>query len=153
MYDTKRDILDALSGTPEVLGRVVAGLLAGGHATAASPDAWSAVEIVCHLRDAEERALERTRMMLGADNPRITPYDPAAWAIERQYASQDLEAALLAFRALRETHAGELVAIPFQDWHRGGEHEEYGHIDILGHALHIMSHDAVHLRQLARLVG
>jgi hypothetical protein len=72
MYDTKRDILDALSATPEVLGRVVAGL-AGGHTTAAPPDAWSAVEIVCHLRDAEERALERTRMMLGADNPTITP--------------------------------------------------------------------------------
>ena len=153
MYDTKRDILDALSGMPEVLGRVVADLMAGGHALAAPPGAWSAVEIVCHLRDAEERALERTRIMLVADTPKITPYDPAAWAIERQYASQELRAALLAFGALRETHTAELEAIPFQDWHRGGEHQEYGHIDILGHALHIMSHDAVHLRQLARLVG
>lgn len=49
-------------------------------------------------------------------------------------------------------HGGQ-DGLPFEDWQRGGEHTEYGHITILGQTLRSVSHDAVHLRQLADLAG
>jgi hypothetical protein len=151
MYDTKRDIVDALVSAPEVLTRLVGDLAARAEIPLRNPSGWTLLEIVCHLRDAEERALERTRLMRDTDGPKITSYDPALWAVERAYASQDLATAVSEFRSLREAHVSELEAISFEDWQRGGSHAEYGDIDIIGHAIHIMSHDANHLRQIAQL--
>ena len=151
MYDTKRDIVDALASTPETLTRLVGDLATTTELPSTNHSGWTLLEIVCHLRDAEERALERTRLMRDTDGPKITSYDPALWAVERDYTSQDLATAVSGFRSLREAHVSELEVISFEDWRRGGSHTEYGEIDILGHAIHIMSHDANHLRQIAHL--
>ena len=151
MYDTKRDTVDAMSGMPDVLRHMALNRSAESRTAPAPPGEWGLIEIVCHLRDAEERSIERTRLMRDRDNPEIAPYDPAKWAVERDYASQDLAAALTSFQSLRESHVSELESIPWTDWHRAGRHAEYGSIDILGHALHVASHDAIHLRQIASL--
>ncbi len=151
MYDTKSDIVDALAAMPSVLNHIA--LIPPGSTPSpkAKPGEWTLVQIVCHLRDAEERALERTRLMRDVDHPEILPYDPSLWAVERDYASQELAAALSTFRLLRESHVSDLEAIPWADWHREGTHAEYGTIDILGHAIHIVSHDSIHLRQIVQL--
>jgi hypothetical protein len=61
MYDLNHDLLEALKATPETL----TGLLAGVSETQArsakgGDENWSVVEVVCHLRDAEEISLQRT---------------------------------------------------------------------------------------------
>ena len=151
MYDTKRDTIDAMSGMPDVLRHLaLEPAPAQSRTPPAPPGEWGLIEIVCHLRDAEERAIERTRLMRDHDNP-VAPYDPAKWAVERDYALADLAAVLTSFQFFRDMHVSELEAIPWTDWHRGGRHAEYGPIDILGHALHVASHDAIHLRQIAHL--
>ena len=151
MYDTRGDIVDALAGMPEVLNHLALTLAGSAGSPIARPGEWALVQIVCHLRDAEERALERTRRMRDSDHPEISSYDPSAWAIERDYGSQDLAAALATFRTFRESHVSDLGAIPWPDWHRQGSHAEYGAIDILGHAIHVVSHDAIHLLQIVQL--
>jgi hypothetical protein len=62
MYDTAKDLLDAFRATPDILE----GLLEGcteeqARAARGGDEGWSIVEVMCHLRDAEERALERMR--------------------------------------------------------------------------------------------
>lgn len=82
---------------------------------------WAVKEIVCHLRDIEELAMLRHRMMLAMDEPKVpaaflpadrpgwgliedeaTLVDPDRWADERQYLRSDPALALAAFRRRRE---------------------------------------------------
>jgi len=72
------------------------------------PKNWAAKEVVCHLRDIEELAVLRYRMMLWTDEPKVpaaflpsdrqtwglledgaTLVDPDRWAEERQYLRND----------------------------------------------------------------
>ncbi len=111
---------------------------------------WSVVEVVCHLRDAEERGLERMRSIRDLPDPKIAGYDQARWAVERNYAATDLGDALSAFLKLRATHVMELAGLSPEQWERTGQHAELGTVTITSHTLHLVSHDAVHLAQIAR---
>src|SRR5215212_9767361 len=55
-------------------------------------DSWSAVEVVCHLRDAEERSLARTRMMRDEERPALIGYDEQELAALGRYHEQSLAA-------------------------------------------------------------
>jgi hypothetical protein len=152
MYHTEQDLIEALGATPDILAQLLSGLSAKpGGLPSAPRGEWSAVEIVCHLRDVEERAVERLRQMRDQKNPRIEGYDQAVWAIERNYQGDDVWKALEKFTALRSMHIDDLKKLPLEDWQRGGMHAEFGHITILGQTMHCASHDTVHLRQLAQL--
>jgi hypothetical protein len=151
MPDVSQDLLDALRAAPEVLE----GLLDGctqeqANAARGGDEGWSVVEVVCHLRDAEERALERMRLMRDEDNPVITAYNQEAWAKERNYAATDLREALAAFNRFRAQHIAELAQLSPQQWERSGQHEERGNMTISSHTLHMAAHDAIHAAQIAR---
>jgi hypothetical protein len=108
------------------------------------------IEIVCHLRDASERALERMRRMRDQNNPTLAGYDQEALAREQGYASANLAEALAAFNRFRRAQVAELAALSPEQWHRAGRHEEIGPVDILSHSIHIVAHDFVHTAQIAR---
>ena len=151
MYNVSQDLLDAIRATPEVLE----GLLAGctqeqARAARGGDEGWSVIEVICHLRDAEERAQERVRLMHHRENPLIAAYDQERWAEERNYAAADLWDALAAFIRFRQQHIAELAQLSPEQWERTGQHEEQGNITIRDHTLHIVSHDAVHAAQIAR---
>lgn len=151
MYDTAKDLLDTLQAAPTVLQGLLRGVTQEQAQTARGGDEnWSVVEVVCHLRDAEERALERMRAMRDADNPFLASYDQDAWAEERRYAEQELGNVLEGFASLRQQFTDDLSALSPEAWERTGQHEEQGQITISAHALHIASHDAVHAAQIAR---
>ena len=141
MYDTKRDTIDAMSGMPDVLRHLALDRSAQSRTPPAPPGEWGLIEIVCHLRDAEERAIERTRLMRDHDNPEIAPYDPAKWAVERDYASQDLAAVLTSFQFFRDMHVSELRAIHGPIGTEGGGTLIQTVDSFSGHALHVASHD------------
>ncbi len=151
MYDTPRDVADSMAATPDALE----GLLAGvdddlARAARGGDEGWSLVEVVCHLRDAEERAVERLVAMRDEEGPLIAGYDQEAWAIERDYARDDLREALAAFAAHRARHVAALRALPANAWPRTGHHAEAGTITIENHTIHFATHDVQHLGQIAR---
>ena len=151
MYDVRKDLLDALRAAPAVYEGVLHGYTAEqARAARGGDEGWSVVEVMCHLRDAEERALERTRAMRDADDPPLASYDQEAWARERNYAGADLSTALAAFVYLRTQHVDELAALPTAAWERTGRHEEQGQITISGHIQHMVSHDSINAAQIAR---
>lgn len=154
MYDVPSETLTILRSTPAILGRLLHDVTRETAATSRGGDEdWSILEVTCHLRDAEERALERMRAMRDADAPLIAGYDQEAWARERRYAQDDLASALDAFFAFRVRHVAELEALAPEAWGRPGTHEEYGAVTIATHALHMAAHDAVHLAQIASQLG
>src|SRR5688572_11552596 len=104
MHAIHRDLLDALEATPEVLAGLVDGLSQEqAQAAAGGDENWSVVEVICHLRDAEEINVGRIKAMRDEDSPLIVGYDQEALARERNYRETDLQVALAAFIVYRES--------------------------------------------------
>jgi hypothetical protein len=151
MYDLNRDLLDALNATPETLTGLLAGISEAQARQAKGGDEnWSVVEIICHLRDAEEISIQRTLAMRDQDNPLIIGYDQEALARERKYHEADLRSALAGFIVFRQRHLGVLAGLIPEQWGRSGRHNEFGDINIFAFAIHKVSHDAIHCAQIAR---
>ena len=154
MYDTPKDLLDALRAAPTVLEALLRDCTQEQAQRAKGGDeGWSVVEVICHLRDAEERALERMRAMRDQADPFLPGYDQERWVQERNYAAAQLRVALAALTRFRSQHVADLAALAPDGWERTGQHSELGRITIANHTLHIVSHDLVHAAQLARQLG
>ena len=63
--------LARLRSTPEELASLLAGRDRPALTRRPDPGSWSAAEIVCHLRDAEELFLVRFQTILAVDDPQI----------------------------------------------------------------------------------
>ena len=151
MYDTARETIEALSATPDVLDRLLRGVTqAQAQAARGGDEGWSVVEVICHMRDAEQIAFGRMRTLRDADAPLIDGFDQAALAREHDYAAAELRAALAAFAELRAAHLAALRELAPAQWERLGQHRAHGSVSILNHALHTTWHDAIHLAQIAR---
>jgi hypothetical protein len=151
MYDLHHDLLDALKATPETLTGLLAGISQAQAGSAKGGDEdWSVVEVVCHLRDAEEFTIQRMQAMRDQSDPLIQGYDQEALARERNYRDANLRTALADFIAFRARYVAALTALEPAGWERVGHHNEIGEITIFTHAIHHASHDAIHCAQIAR---
>jgi len=106
-------------------------------------------EVVAHLRDCEEFRLLRCSRMRDEDEPVLATFDQEALARERNYASVNVGVVLAEFEDRRERVLRLLSALEEAQWLRTGLHEEDGLITIESHVRHAISHDLVHLRQIA----
>ena len=151
MYNLPRDLIDALRVTPDTLTGLLVGITQEQARKAKGGDeGWSVVEVLCHLRDAEEFGLQRDILMRDRNNPDILPWDQEKRAVEQNYAAQDMRAALAEFITLRQQRLAVLEGLSPEAWKRTGNHSEIGTIDIFSHILHMVSHDAIHCAQIAR---
>ncbi|NTU82208.1 MAG: DinB family protein [Chloroflexales bacterium] len=119
-----------------------------------SPDAWSTLEVVCHLYD-EEREDFRARIDATLHRPdELAPeIDPEGWVTARDYASRDPAATLEAFLAERRRSLDWLRGLRHPDWERPLNHPSLARYglragDILASWA---AHDLLHLRQLVEL--
>ncbi len=151
MYESEREVVEALRATPETLAQLLAGVpQERARAARGGDEDWSVIEVVCHLRDTEEVVMQRMRTLRDADEPLIAGFDQEALVHERNYAATDLQDALAGFIHWRTQHAADLAALPITEWDRTGTHTEIGPVSIRSHSLHIVWHDAIHLAQIAR---
>src|SRR5689334_14940819 len=112
MYDNRKDLLDSISTAPDIFVGLLADVSQEQAQSAHGGDeGWSIVEVMCHLRDAEERGLERLREMRDKDEPHLPSYDQEQWARDRNYAAADLRDALAAFLKIRAQRIAELSAL------------------------------------------
>jgi hypothetical protein len=148
------ELIAKYRAVPDILRGLVAGISdedarIGGE----GDDSWSIVEIVCHLRDAEARSIERTRRMRDDDQPTLLGYDEQELARLGRYREQSLADVTAAFNALREEHAGELEALDEQQWPSAATHNQMGELTIQSITHHMTFHDGVHLAQIGRRVA
>ena len=151
MYDTPKDLLDGFGSAPDIYRDLLDGVTQEQAQMARGGDEnWSILEVMCHLRDAEERGIERMRAMRDQDIPFLPAYDQDAWAAERNYAGQSQEKAISEYLQLLDIHIAELEALTAEQWERPGIHEEQGRITISAHTLHLVAHYMQHAAQIVR---
>ena len=113
---------------------------------------WTALEVLCHLRDLEEVAIERARLTVEEDSAALPSPDPDALAAERRYNEQDVETALREWRARRAAYLTYVQARPDGDWERVGLHPRRGPMTLFDQLMFLTMHDSLHIEQMTRVL-
>ena len=147
-----QDVIDALTKTPKTVADLVNDLSAPDLTSKNSPEEFSVVENVCHLRDIEiEGYAARISRMLRENNPLLPDIDGGRLAAERDYHSQDLSQALKAFAVARNQNTQILSGLATEQFDREGTLEGVGSVTIRGLLVMMRDHDADHLVQLSSI--
>jgi len=126
------------------------------------PDTWDAIPgeryaalgQACHVRDIEIDGYHvRVRRMLEEENPDLVSLDSDTLAVERNYAADDLDGALQAFRQARAQTVRALRGLSDAQWQRRGTFAEYGELTLHGLINYLASHDQQHLACVQWLLG
>ena len=122
-----------------------------------APEAWSMLEVLCHLAD-EEREDFRAHadyILHHADQP-WPEIDPQGWVKARRYNERELDAALEDFLAERLRSLAWLKALPAVDWNTmitvtfGPSNESFS-LSAGDMLASWVAHDNLHMRQLVEL--
>ncbi len=115
---------------------------------------FTALGQACHLRDIEIEGYHvRFGRTLREDRPDLVSIDSYELARERDYESDDAEAALVAFRMARRETVAMLQIVRPADWERTATFAEYGELTLRGLAHILRSHDLQHLACLHWLIA
>lgn len=135
----------------ETIVALAAGVSAEEARQRPAPDAWSLLEVVCHLHD-EEREDFRPRLDIVLHRPQETwtPIDPGGWVTARRYNERVLAEALQGFRIERERSLAWLDGLVAPDWSREYQ-ASFGPITAGDLLASWAAHDLLHTRQLVEL--
>ncbi|MEK7331306.1 MAG: DinB family protein [Candidatus Eisenbacteria bacterium] len=121
---------------------------------APAPGRWSALEVVCHLRDADREILvPRLERMLAEERPVIPDVDMGGWDTRRAYRSESARAAPGAWSESRCVLLARLAPLRPEDWRRVGYHSIRGPYPLGEMVRQWADHDLSHRRQIAEALG
>lgn len=141
------DIVTTLASTPHEFERLIQGKSDEALAQPATDGEWGVVEILPHLRDWEEVYLEWFQQVLAEEAPRLVVIDDSLWAIEHDYASENVPSVLERFADLRHDVVSLLEALDDHAWQRQAIHPQLGRITLHQLAERMCDHDARHIDQ------
>jgi hypothetical protein len=145
--------LERLERTADELTAAIAARDAAALAQRPDPKNWAPVEVICHLRDAEETFGHRFEMFLAMDDVKLLPVDGDRLAIDRQYLRCDAAESVAAFRTHRAENLATLRSLTHDHWRRGGTHPQRGRMTIDDFVSLMCWHDDNHLDQLTRALA
>lgn len=147
-----QSLVEALEETPRIIRQLTDDLAGNERTWKPSPEEWSALEHVCHLRDIEQEGYAaRIDKLLRETHPFLVDIDGGKLAAERSYNSQDMRAALDAFARARRQNAAAIKDLTLDQLNRSGMFESVGTVT-LGRLLLMMSeHDRGHLQDISAI--
>ncbi len=140
--------LEALESGPKKAGDLTKKLDDAVLRRKPAPDKWSAMEVVCHLRDIEKLWADRLVKAAFSEKPAFYMLEVDDLAVKNGYNTQDLGAALREFARLREDNLRLLRALPAGQWQRSGIHPKRGEVTIERIVEIMIGHDQGHLDQI-----
>jgi len=154
MYIPIKELIQAYSYYPQILSKVFSeDSNFDPYKRNPTPSDWAPVEIICHLRDCEKVALERTLSIKNNNNPLLEGFDQEAWAIEKGYIKSDFKQVFQVFIELRKQHINILIELDNREWNMIGQHTEIGKISIYNHIVRMLAHDFIHAEQIIRSIS
>jgi hypothetical protein len=145
--------LEALADTPKQIARIARDCSIRQLQRKPSPDAWSARDIVAHLRACAEvwgRSIDR---MIAEEHPTIRYVSPRSWIKKTDYLEQGFGDSLRQFAEARSGLLDTLGALEANVWSRGATFTgtTLGRdATVLSYAKRIAEHEIGHLDQLRR---
>lgn len=148
-------VLTVLSETPQHIARIARGLSEQQLHRKPAPDAWSAHEIVAHLRACAEVWGHSINRMLAEDHPTIRYVSPRGWIKKTDYLQQSFDDTLQAFSQQRVVLVRRLSKLSARGWARGATFTGTTlgrEATVLSYATRVADHEVRHLDQLRRTV-
>lgn len=146
--------LEYLAETPDVIERLVLGLTNEDRRLRAPGVEFSVLENICHLMDIEREGYAvRIKRLLREDDPVLADIDGSRLAAERDYNSQNMEAALKAFARARLGNLNLLKSLSPDQLERRGTLETVGPITLSELLRMMRDHDAAHRQEIGELCG
>ncbi|MEP6820285.1 MAG: DinB family protein [bacterium] len=144
-----RALRDLLNDTPNKLANLTAGLSGAEFRWQNSPDEFSALENICHLRDLELQGYTpRIGRILAETDPDLADFDGARVTAESNYNYEQPGVALRAFESARRENVELLRALSEEQLEREGTLEGVGKINLRRLVELMLEHDEGHLEDL-----
>lgn len=149
---TRAQVVDELASMPARLGAIVRGVPEGA-LTHAGDGEWSALQTLCHVRDATLVYAARFRWMVLNDDPLLPNFDEDRWVAEATETPSDVPGLLDMIAGSRADLVRLLSRMPEQAWARTGRHEVMGTVVLEHYVRHQVAHEDAHLAQLRVALG
>src|SRR5262249_9714450 len=143
-----RDLIEAYAAGGQKLRQAVEGLTSENLLARPGHGNWSIQELVIHLADSEEIAIDRMKRIVTEDNPPLLYADETAY-VERLFPDQQsLEDALALFEVGRRQWSRVLRLLPDEAFSRQGTHNRKGIVTLGGMIEGYINHLDHHLEFL-----
>ena len=143
--------LERLQQTPLEVGALISGLSEMEMSRLPDDRGWAIRDTLTHLRDAQGVIDFRIDLFLKEKNPILESKAVFAWATQKEGQSPQAAEIFENYRASREGMLEKLRNIPFTDWYRTGQHEEFGEVSLRQQVSYFAAHELTHLPQIDRL--
>jgi hypothetical protein len=153
---TAEEILGVLRKTPDRLVAVTGAANPAQLRTSPEPDAWSATEILAHLRSCSDVWGDAIETIVANEQPTIRAVNPRTWIHRTGYRELEFRPSLQAFTAQRHALLSLLGQLEEKDWSRGATVLGGGkplELTVHSYAGRLAYHERTHWKQLARTVA
>lgn len=144
-------IINRIADIPHRIARTVDGWTDEQLHARPSASEWSAVDVLAHLRSADDILTPRIYQMLVRDNPTFLAYEERVWAEVLGYADADFNTSLQTYTLKRDELVNALRRLTPEQWERTGVHEHNGSVTIHKLASDMVLHEEDHCRQIEAL--
>ncbi len=121
-----RDLIESFAAGGGILRRAVDGLSHDDLIARPGPGDWSIQEVVIHMADSDEIAIDRMKRILTEDSPPLLYADESAYIARLVPHDQSVEDALTLFEVGRRQWSRVLRKLPDEAFSRVGTHNRKG---------------------------
>ena len=143
-----RNPAEVLRETPARLQAVLTQMTPEAIAGKPGPNKWSLREVLCHIADCEVAWAWRLRLIYGANNPTLQPFEQDLWAGAYDGARYTGETAMATFTTLRTWNLALIETFSDRDKQRPAHHPELGDVTLWTMVEIAAGHDLHHLKAL-----
>lgn len=145
------ELYQELANSTEIIRALTANILQDEARIKPSPEAWSMLEVICHLYDEErEDFREHLDFILHRQHKEWHQIDPQGWVASRKYNEQDFVEMQMKFFEERGKSLDWLIDLSEVDWDITYT-SEYGSVPAGEMFAAWVAHDNLHIRQLVEL--
>jgi len=112
---------------------------------------WSIRNILSHLRDAQGVLDFRLDLFLKEEHPILESKAVFSWATKEENRPPSALEIFESYQTSRNETIRKLEHLPFADWWRSGQHEEFGVVTLRQQVSYFASHEITHLPQIESL--
>jgi hypothetical protein len=152
---TSAQVLTLLSATPQRLEALTTDLAPTWLRTTPSPDAWSANEVLAHLRACADMWGSCIMATLAEERPTLRAINPRTWIDKTDYLDLAFQPSLDAFATQRSALLAVLEPLPPEGWSRAATVTGAGKAlerTVLDYGRRLALHERPHLKQIERIV-
>jgi hypothetical protein len=152
---TVEETLPLLATTPQRIVALTDGLAPSLLRTAPEQDAWSANEVLAHLRSCADVWGDCIATILAGNHPTIRAIDPRTWMKQTDYPLLEFQPSLQVFISQRAELLAVLESLKPDDWSRSATMTGSGapiERTVLSFAQRLARHERSHVKQLERIL-